>query len=242
VLLDAAEVLNSDACRERGADLIRWVKQVLANPEGGFFNSQAAVSGEIDRSMYVDRNADMLAVFIRASALFDDPWLRDFALKSLEAVVVPGYTPGAGVAHDRAGTIRGLLGDQIRVTSALMWAHVATGQLPYSMLAAELMQFAIRTMWDETCGRFRDRVDPEMPLWPFTLNCDAACVLDRLSVMTGDSSYRDRALAILSALSDEYQIHDIFAAPYALAIREVLERRRPPGLDLSHVDWHLDKD
>ena len=36
----------------------------------------------------------------------------------------------------------GLLTDQVHVTSALIWAHAATGQLPYSMLAAELMQFA----------------------------------------------------------------------------------------------------
>ena len=50
--------------------------------------------------MYADRNADMIGAFIRAAALFDDPWLRDFALKSLEAVVVPGYVPGQGVAHD----------------------------------------------------------------------------------------------------------------------------------------------
>ena len=36
--------------------------------------------------MYVDRNAMMVGAFIRAAALFDDIWLRDFALKSLEAV------------------------------------------------------------------------------------------------------------------------------------------------------------
>ena len=53
----------------------------------------------IDRTMYVDKNAMMVGAFIRAAALFDDIWLRDFALKSLEAVIVPAYTPGDGVAH-----------------------------------------------------------------------------------------------------------------------------------------------
>ena len=41
--------------------------------------------------------------------------------------------------------VRGLLTDQIHVASALIWAHAATGQLPYSMLAAEVVQFAVRS-------------------------------------------------------------------------------------------------
>ena len=138
--------------------------------------------------------------------------------------------------------VRGLLGDQVRVTSALIWAHLATGQLPYSMLTAELMQYAIRTMWDEDRSCFRDRAEDEAPMWPFALNCEAACVLDRLATMTGDASYHDRAVMILGTFALEYQRHGIFAAPYALAIREVIERRAPLGLKLSHVDWHLGKD
>ena len=54
--------------------------------------------------MYVDKNAMMAGAFIRAAALFDDIWLRDFALKSLEAVIVPSYKPGDGVAHVPART------------------------------------------------------------------------------------------------------------------------------------------
>ena len=241
LLLDAGMRLKSEACFERAADLVRWVKHALANDaDGGFYNSQAAVSRVVDRAMYVDRNADMIAAFLRAAALFEDPWLRDFALRSLETVVVPGYVPGGGVAH--AEGVRGLLGDQIRVTAALMRAHVTTAQMPYSMLAAELMQFAIRTMWDERAGCFRDRVEEAMPLLPFTLNCDAACVLDRMAALTGDAAYRERAVTILGALAPEYRRHGIFAAPYALAVREVIERHPPPGLALLHVDWHLDKD
>ena len=76
--------------------------------------------------------------------------------------------------------MRGLLTDQIHVASALIWAHAATGLLPYSMLAAELVQFAIRTMWDESAGGFRDRAAADDPVIPFELNCHAACVLDRL--------------------------------------------------------------
>jgi len=185
----------------------------------------------------------MVGAFIRAAALFDDIWLRDFALKSLEAVIVPAYKPGEGVAHlagaDGAGQVRGLLTDQIHVASALIWAHAATGQLPYSMLAAEVLQFAIRTMWEDAAGGFRDRTVVEDPVVPFELNCHAASVLDRLSVLTGDAAYQDRARAILQSRAPEYQEHGLFGAPYALAVREVFDRRPPAGLELSPVDWQL---
>ena len=77
---------------------------------------------------------------------------------------------------------------------------------------------------------------------PFALNCEAACVLDRLASMTGDPSHHERALSILAALAPDYQQHGLFGAPYASAVREVIDRQPPLGLQLSLVDWHLDKD
>lgn len=208
---------------------------------GGFFNAES--SHTRDKTMYVDKNAMMVGAFIRAAALFDDIWLRDFALKSLEAVIVPAYKPGDGVAHvtevNGRNSVRGLLGDQVHVAAALIWAHAATGQLPYSMLAVEIMQFAVRTMWDEGAASFRDRADANDPVMPFELNCHAACVLDRLAVLTGDVAYHDRARTILQSLAGDYQQHDLFGAPYAVAVREVFDRHPPAGLELTPVDWQL---
>lgn len=233
--------------RDRAAEIVRWVRGALTDQAGGgFYNALTATL--VDRSMYVDRNADMVSAFLRAAALFEDPWLRDFALKSLETVILPGYTPGGGVAHSLDRNVTGLLTDQIRVSVALVWAHAITGQLPYSMLAAELVQFAIRTMWDEQMQGFRDRASVDdreeigllrEPVSPFELNCEAACVLDRLATLTGDRAYRDRAMAILGSLASEYRRHGLFGAPYALAVREVIDRQPLVGLALEHVDWHL---
>jgi uncharacterized protein YyaL (SSP411 family) len=94
-------------------------------------------------------------------------------------------------------------------------------------------------MWDEAGGHFRDRADPNDPVVPFELNCHAACVLDRLGVLTGDVAYQDRARAILQSLASDYQQHDLFGAPYAVAVREVFDRHPPAGLELSPVDWQL---
>jgi uncharacterized protein YyaL (SSP411 family) len=242
VYVEAALRLRDAEWLEQAAAVVRWTRSVMADEsEGGFFN--AVSSHKADKTMYVDRNAMMVGAFIRAAALFDDIWLRDFALKSLEAVIVPAYKPGEGVAHltvaHGAHSVRGLLTDQIHVASALVWAHAATGQLPYSMLAAEVLQFAIRTMWDEGARLFRDRVAVEDPILPFELNCHAACVLDRLSVLTGDPTYQDRARTILQSLAPDVREQELFGAPYVVAVREVLERRPPAGLELTPVDWQL---
>jgi uncharacterized protein YyaL (SSP411 family) len=242
VYVEAAIRLREAEWLDQAAAIVRWTRGTMADESaGGFFN--AVSSRKVDKTMYVDRNAAMVGAFIRAAALFDDIWLRDFALKSLEAVIVPAYKPGEGVAHltgaGGGNSVRGLLTDQIHVASALVWAHAATGQLPYSMLAAEVLQFAIRMMWDDAAGLFRDRVVREDPLVPFDLNCEAACVLDRLSVLTGDATYQDRARAILESLAPDAREHDLFGAPYAVAAREILDRRPPAGLELTPVDWQL---
>jgi uncharacterized protein YyaL (SSP411 family) len=248
VYVEAAMRRQSEESRIRAAEIVRWVKATLADAhDGGFYNAHA--SRGVDRTLYVDRNASMVSAFMRAAWLFEDPWLRDFALKSLEAVVLPCYTPGGGVAHSAGREVTGLLGDQVRVICALIWAHAATDQLPYSMLAAELAQFAIRTMWDEEMDSFRDRASEDHagaigllrePVHPFELNCEAACVLARLSRLTGNREYHDRAVAILRAFAPEYRRQDLFGAPYALAVREVVEGKPPLGLELEPVDWGTD--
>ena len=231
-----ASVRGQNDPRDRAAAVVLWARNAMADQaNGGFYNAQT--SRGIDDSKYVDRNAMMVGAFIRAAALFDDIWLRDFALKSLEAIVVPTYAPGDGVGH--AGPVRGLLTDQVHVASALIWAHAATGQLPYSMLAAELMQFAIRQMWDDEAGKFRDRVSAEDPVMPFELNCHASYVLDRLGVLTGDTAYHHRARRILHSFAAEYLEQEMFGAVYALAVREVFGGQPPAGLELTKVDWHL---
>ena len=241
VYVEAALRLPDVDWLEQAAAIVKWVRSAMSDEtHGGFFNARS--SSAIDKTMYVDGNAMMVCACIRAAALFDDIWLRDFALKSLERVIVPAYKPGDGVAHVGAvngDTVRGLLTDQVYVASALIWAHAATGQLPYSMLAAEVLQFAIRTMWDDAAGAFRDRVQADDPFVPFELNCHAACVLDRLGVLTGDAAYQDRARTILQSLAPDYRDHDLFGASYALAVREVYDRQPPAGLELTPVDWQL---
>jgi uncharacterized protein YyaL (SSP411 family) len=139
----------------------------------------------------------------------------------------------------------------VRAAEALLWAHQATGRLPYTMLAAELLQYALRTMWDEESGGFFDRsADPEDcdqhgllrdRLKPPIGNCEAARVLLRLSRVTEQPEFRERAIRTLASQSSSYRALGLLGAVYGSAVREVVEGRSPSGLNLSYVDWRLNE-
>ena len=102
--VEAALRLRDVEWLEQAAAIVRWVKAAMADAVARRLLQCGVVSQRSTRTMYVDKNAMMVGAFIRAAALFDDVWLRDFALKSLEAVIVPAYKPGDGVAHVTART------------------------------------------------------------------------------------------------------------------------------------------
>lgn len=266
--LDAGAVLQRGDYVERAGRALRWVHDRLAHPQqGGFSGSQASDAAyysldspdkralrappPIDPVQYTDSNAEMISTYLRAADVTREGHLRDFALRSLDQTVLNAYQPGGGMAHVSApeADVWGLLADQVMMVDALLRAHAATGQLPYSMLAAELMEYALRAMWDDVHGTFRDRAndgqdDPVLlrrGLSPFALNCDAARMLTRLSTITGRSSYREKAERTLASLGDLYRDDPLLGASYALALCEVRDGRLPPGLSLSYVDWRLNE-
>ena len=161
---------------------------------------------------------------------FDDKGLGEFALKSLERVLIGCYRPGAGVAHcyepPHGASVRGLLDDQMAMADAQLDAYEATGNIVYEMMAQELAHYAVRTMWDErgggffdrcrgrggrTIGRMRDRVKP------FVANCEAGGVLQRLAAATGDQSFAALADAALAAVAPQAAAQGPLAAHYLLA-------------------------
>ena len=84
VFVEAA-IRGYRGAHERAAAVVQWAKAKMADQAQWRLLQRPDVRNGIDDSMYVDRNAMMVGAFIRAAALFDDIWLRDFALKSLES-------------------------------------------------------------------------------------------------------------------------------------------------------------
>jgi hypothetical protein len=152
------------------------------------------------------------------------------AIDELERVIGIAYTPGHELARTLDGAIHeaGRLGDHVSAASALLTAYAITGRLPYSMMAEELTQAALRRWWDEDRGRFNGS---------FAGNAEAARVLSRLAALHGDEAYRRSAVIAaesdygrdanraLQALEPEYQGAGMDAAVYGLALIEYQSTR-----------------
>lgn len=117
------------------------------------------------------------------------------AIDELERLVAAAYQPGEGLLPAVSGG-RPRLVDHVRTASALLTAFEGTGRLPYSMLAEELMQFAVRTLGDAGAAGFFD-ADSEAK--PFALNCEAASVLGRLAGLHGSPEYLQAAVVAADA-------------------------------------------
>ena len=257
VYLDAGAGLGVARFTERGADALRYIQNWLADPvDGAWWGSQqadgryyAAASVEERRALpapavghvlFADWNAAMVSAALQAASVFDDEGLRQFALKSLERVLLACYKPGAGVAHyfDPTGNVarvRGLLGDQMAMAAANLDAFDVSGNIVYEMMAEELAHYAIRVMWDERDGGFFDRAtepaaeDADIgllrrPLKPFALNCDASRTLRRLALTSGDSEFNRIADRTVAAMAPFVAGQGPLAAHYALAIRGAAPR------------------
>jgi uncharacterized protein YyaL (SSP411 family) len=213
VLLDERRYL------ELARRIAGFVSTTLSDPAGGFAASVIADPREIDSTLYVDANARMVSAMVRSGAALDAPALTETAIPSLERVVLATYRPGDGVGHVCDDPdLRGLLVDQVWLAEALMDAHEATALEPYQMLAAELLHYCVRELWDVKGGGFFDRVEPAQPLKPFVLNCRAARTLRRGAEVCGEPMFAQRAAATLQALAPASRLHRIDAAALALAM------------------------
>ena len=243
--LEASSTLKMARYAERAADIVRYVQTSLADQaEGGWAGSQAAddvyyglpaaerrtrPTPAIDPTLYSTGNAAMASAMLQASAMLNDPALGEFAVRSLERVLLGTYRPGQGVAHYVEGDepmVRGLLDDQIAMASAQLDAYEATGNVVYEMMAQELAHYALRTMWDEAGGGFFDRREADESecvglmatrLKPFVSNCEAARVLRRLADVTGEKGFAERADAGLAAVAPMAAQHGPLAAHVLLA-------------------------
>ncbi len=245
--LDSGAALGIARFSERAADVLRYLQTWLADPvDGGWACAQSADDAyyatpadaragmtppPVGGRLYADANASMVSTALHASGIFRDEGLRDFALKSLERVLLSCYKPGAGVAHyhDTRQGVRGLLSDQVAMAAACLDAFAVTENIVYEMMAEELMHFAVRTMWNDAEGGFYDRAEcsedeavglMRTRLTPFVGNCEAVQVLNRLAATSGDHDFSERAASTLKAVGPLAAAHGPLAAHYLLAVRD----------------------
>ena len=228
IYAEASAALGVSRFRERAADILRYVQTWLADQvDGGWFGSQradpayyvlppddrrASTAPAVDGMVYAASNARMTSAALRAAELVDDTSLGEFAVKSLERVVLACYRPGEGIAHDldREPGVRGLLDDQMSTAAALLDAHDGNRQHrlrddgggagalfhPHDVGRGARRFLRPRVPAPaELVGLMHDRLKPFVP------NCDAARVLKRLSAAKGNHDFGAQAEATLAAMA-----------------------------------------
>ncbi len=251
LFLDAGSTLQMTRFTERAGDTLRYLQNWLADPvDGAWYGSQdadenyyaarshdarrALAPPSISRSLYADSNAAMVSTSLVAAHVFNDTGLRDFAIKSLERMLLVCYKPGFGVAHyyDGEPRVRGLLADQFAMAAACLDAFDVTGNVVYEMMAEELGHYAMRAMFDETNGGFFDRGNDgeesiglmSRPLKPFVINCDAARTLVRLGSASGEQEFVRAADRTLETMRPLATAQGPLAAHWLLAMRAAASR------------------
>lgn len=244
--LDGFESLRLARYAERAEAVLGYVQQMLADSQqGGWAASQqeepdyyaitdAAVrvaqpSPSVDRTLLTAANAAMVSAALRAARVFADDGLRDFALRSLERIVLDHYRPGAGVAHclEKDVPVRGLLDDQVAMAIAHLDAFETTGDVVHQMMAEEIARQLIVAFRDEAGGGLFDRAqgDSDVGLLkhrmkPFVGNCEAARMLCRLARACNDPAFNELANETLRAVGVHASTEGPLAAHYVLALRE----------------------
>jgi uncharacterized protein YyaL (SSP411 family) len=225
----AFETLGIARYGDRAAGLLRYLQTGLADQvDGGWYGSQREPD-DVDRTLFTDWNAHMVSAALEAGRVLGDPSVSEFAVRSLERVVLLTYAPGAGVAHyfDGEARIRGLLEDHVAMAAAQLDAFEATGNIAYEMMAEELALYCIRTMWDQESGGFFDRIGDPRRDWgllrqavkPFCANCLAARVLRRLSRTAESGEFDEYADRTIDAMASRAAAEGPLAADYVLAVR-----------------------
>jgi uncharacterized protein YyaL (SSP411 family) len=230
--VDAARTLGQPQYIDVARGIVRFLQSALADAAGGWGNSQwfdDANGAHVDRTQYAGATGAAISATLRAAEALGDPTVAEFAIASLERILLAGYRPSQGVAHcvdADGGSVRGLLEDQLARAAAALDASEAAGSVPYEMMAQELAFHALRTMWDEKDGGLFDRAQAaddvgrlRQRVKPFVLNCEAARLFARLGAGSGGREFLDKAQLTAAAMASIARDHGPLAAHCLLAMR-----------------------
>jgi len=193
----------------------------------------------IDQTLYVGWNSMFVSAYLDAARVLDRADCREFALKTLDRILVEAWDSSKGFLHRVGGPrLEGSLDDQVFAAAALLDAYETTLDRPYFDIAERAMLLTIERFGDPEGGGFFDRAKDAAPMGGLDVrrkplqdsptpggNSVAAIVLDRLHALTGEKLYREWAEKTLEALVGLIPQYGLFAATYGLAA--LLHSRHP---------------
>jgi uncharacterized protein YyaL (SSP411 family) len=200
----------------------------------------------IDRTLYTSWNAMAVSAYLEAARVLRLNDAREFALKSLDRLLVQAWDGGAELAHviaypeDKrpATRVAGTLDDYAFTVHACVDAWLATGKIAYYRSGMRLATEMIARFHDRTAGVFVDTAltqDEAAKLGALTArrkplqdaptpagNPVAAAALLRLEALSGRAEFREIAEDTLAAFAGIVEHFGLYAGTYALALDRLL--------------------
>ena len=189
----------------------------------------------VDRAVYSDLNGRFIAALARAGAFLGDSSVLADARRAADRILKEGFRPGQGVAHrigpDGAAGF-GLLEDQVAFAAGLVELAGILAAPNYLETAVRLLELVDREFRGED-GLLRD-VSPALydgptvgnvrePSYPLedsphlSANTSAALTFLRVSSLTHDDRWAEKARALLGPIARRIGGAGLFAAGSALA-------------------------
>ncbi|MGH9586383.1 MAG: thioredoxin domain-containing protein, partial [Acidobacteriaceae bacterium] len=195
----------------------------------------------IDRTIYTSWNAMAVSAYLAAAKVLEMRGAREFALKTLDRLLVEGWDRESGLAHvvaypEGAGQrIAGVLDDYAFLALALLDAWEATGARRYYDAAMEISESMVARFYDAEEGGFFDteRVDGALgvlaarrkPLQDSPTpagNPTAAGALLRLEALSGRADFHEKAEATLANFAAIVEHFGLHAGMYGQALELLL--------------------
>jgi hypothetical protein len=188
----------------------------------------------VDTTLYVAWNSMFVSAYLEAGNILVGELgarCRQFALKTLDRILVESWSVEKGFAHRIGGEwLRGTLDDQVFAAAALLDAYETTLGQKYFVAARRAVDYALAKHFDAEGGGFFDRASDAPPMGGLDVrrkplqdsptpgaNSIAVMVLNRLYGFTGEAKYRDAAARTLEAFAGIVPQYGLFAATFGLA-------------------------
>jgi uncharacterized protein YyaL (SSP411 family) len=203
----------------------------------------------IDRTMYTSWNAMAVTAYLEAARILRLDSAREFALKTLDRLLVQAWDGASDLAHviaypDDPDTrrpherVEGNLDDYAFTVHACVDAWLGTGKIAYYKSAMTLAGAMVERFFDRTAGAFVDtpldrketaklgaltaRRKPLQDSPTPAGNPTAASALLRLEALSGRQEFREIAEDTLSSFAGIVEHFGLYAGSYALALTRLL--------------------
>jgi uncharacterized protein YyaL (SSP411 family) len=241
----------AEVAKEAGIPLEDAVARLSAARANLLAARQTRLAPFIDRTLYTSWNAMAITAYLEAARVLQLKEPRDFALKTLDRLLVQAWDGASELTHviaypdnlQPAERVPGTLDDYAFTIHACVDAWLATGIVTYYRAAITLAEAMTARFFDKTAGAFQDTAveanevgqsgagklgaltAPRKPLQDAPTpagNPTAASALLRLEALSGRGVFRDIAEVTLATFAGIVEHFGLYAGSYALALNRLL--------------------